>query len=52
MKTEKQTRANMTLEKMRTWKVINTKVKNHVGDYVGYKHLPGLRYSSYNLNTF
>ena len=46
LKTEKQARANMALEKMRTWKVINTKVKNHVGDYVGYKLLPGLRYDT------
>ena len=39
--TEKQARMNMCLEKMRTWKVINPNVHNHVGDAVGYKLVPG-----------
>ena len=41
LKSEKQARMNMCLEKMRTWKVINPNVHNHVGDAVGYKLVPG-----------
>lgn len=41
LQTEKQARANLNLETGRTWKVINPAVKNHVGDAVGYRFLPG-----------
>ena len=41
LKTEKRARMNMCFEKMRTWKVVNPKVTNHVGDPVGYKLMPG-----------
>ncbi|MEI7687703.1 MAG: primary-amine oxidase, partial [Planctomycetota bacterium] len=41
LKTEKQARANLNLESMRTWKIINETVKNVVGEPVGYKFLPG-----------
>jgi primary-amine oxidase len=38
---EKKARTNMALEKMRTWKVINSTSKNAMGQYVGYKLMPG-----------
>ncbi|MGL4551325.1 MAG: primary-amine oxidase [Gemmataceae bacterium] len=41
LKTEKQARAHLNLQTGRTWKVINPSVKNHVGDPVGYRFLPG-----------
>jgi primary-amine oxidase len=41
LRSEKQARAHVNLETMRTWKVINPGVLNHVGEPVGYKLLPG-----------
>jgi primary-amine oxidase len=41
LKTEKQALGNLCLETARTWKVVNPGVKNHVGEPVGYKLLPG-----------
>ncbi len=41
LKSEKQARAHLKLETARTWKIINPSVKNHVGEPVGYKFLPG-----------
>ena len=38
---EKMARAHLNLETGRTWKVINPSVKNHVGEPVGYRFLPG-----------
>lgn len=38
---EKQARANLNLETMRAWKIINPSVKNASGEPVGYKFLPG-----------
>jgi primary-amine oxidase len=41
MLTEKQARANLNLETARTWKIVNSAKKNHVGQPVGYKFMPG-----------
>ncbi len=41
LKKEKQARANLSIESARTWKIINPKVLNSVGDPVSYKFLPG-----------
>jgi primary-amine oxidase len=41
LRTEKQARSHLKLETARTWKVVNPAVKNHVGEPVGYKFLPG-----------
>jgi primary-amine oxidase len=38
---EKQARANLNVETARTWKIVNEKVKNAVGEPVGYKFFPG-----------
>jgi primary-amine oxidase len=38
---EKQARANLNLETARTWKIVNPRVKNSVGEPVGYKFIPG-----------
>lgn len=39
--TERQARANLSLENARTWRIINPNVKNAVGESVGYRFLPG-----------
>jgi len=39
--TEKAARGNLNLETARTWKIANPHVRNHVGEPVGYKLLPG-----------
>lgn len=41
LKSEAQARANLSLETGRTWKFINSSVKNALGEPVGYKFLPG-----------
>jgi primary-amine oxidase len=41
LRTEKEAQGHLNLEKARTWKVVNPGVKNHVGEPVGYKLLPG-----------
>ena len=41
LRTEKAARGHLNLETARTWKVVNPGVKNHVGEPVGYKLLPG-----------
>jgi len=41
LKTEQQARAHLNLETARTWKIISTDKRNHVGEPVGYKFLPG-----------
>jgi primary-amine oxidase len=41
LETEKQARANLSLETARAWKVINPHVLNAVGEPVGYKFFPG-----------
>lgn len=41
LKKEKQARAQLSLESARTWKIVNPKVLNHVGEPVSYKFLPG-----------
>ena len=41
MRTEKQARANLNLETARTWKIVNSSKKNHVGESVAYKFMPG-----------
>jgi len=41
LKSEKQARGHLKLETARTWKIVNPSVKNHVGEPVGYKLLPG-----------
>ncbi len=41
LKTEKQARANLNLETARTWRIVNESVRNHVGEPVGYKFMPG-----------
>jgi primary-amine oxidase len=38
---EQQAKANLNLETMRTWKVVNPSVKNAMGQPVGYKFFPG-----------
>lgn len=39
--TEKQARANLSIEASRTWKIVNPSRKNHVGEPVGYRFMPG-----------
>ncbi|APW62039.1 primary-amine oxidase [Paludisphaera borealis] len=39
--TEKAARGHLKLETARTWKIVNPQAKNHVGEPVGYKLLPG-----------
>ena len=41
LKKEKLARSHLKLETARTWKIVNASVKNHVGELVGYKLLPG-----------
>jgi len=41
LKTEKQARANLNPNTMRTWKVINPASRNRAGEPVGYKLFPG-----------
>jgi primary-amine oxidase len=41
LETEHQARGHLNLETARSWKIINPKVKNAVGDPVGYKFFPG-----------
>ena len=41
LETEKQARANLNLETVRTWRIVNEAVKNAVGDPVAYKFFPG-----------
>jgi primary-amine oxidase len=41
LETEKQARAYLNLETARTWKVLNPRVKNAVGEPVAYRFLPG-----------
>ena len=41
LQTEKQARAHLNLETARTWKIVNPRVKNAVGEPVGYKFFPG-----------
>src|SRR5205807_1067659 len=41
LKSEKQARANLSLESARSWKIVNPAVLNAVGDPVGYRFLPG-----------
>ena len=41
LETEKAARGHLNLETMRTWKIVNPGVLNHVGEPVGYKLLPG-----------
>ena len=41
LKTEKEARGNLNLETARTWKIVNPGVRNHVGEPVGYRFLPG-----------
>jgi primary-amine oxidase len=41
LQTEKQARANLNLETVRTWRIVNPKSLNHVGEPVGYKFFPG-----------
>ena len=38
---EKQARANLNLETARSWKIVNERAKNAVGEPVGYKFFPG-----------
>jgi len=41
LKTEKESLANVNVEKARTWKIVNPAAKNSVGEPVGYKFMPG-----------
>jgi primary-amine oxidase len=41
LRTEKEARGHLNLESARTWKVVNPGVRNHVGEPVGYRFLPG-----------
>jgi primary-amine oxidase len=41
LKTEKQARSHLSLEKARSWKIVNPNVKNAVGQPVAYKFVPG-----------
>lgn len=41
LESEKQARAHLNLETARTWKIVNPRVTNAVGEPVGYKFLPG-----------
>jgi primary-amine oxidase len=38
---EKQARANLKIESARTWRIVNSNVKNAVGEPVAYRFLPG-----------
>ena len=40
LRTEKQARANLSLETARTWRIANPSVPNRVGEPVGYKFFP------------
>src|SRR5207244_8063266 len=40
LKTEKQPRAHLSLEKARTWKIVNPNVRNAIDQPVGYKLIP------------
>jgi primary-amine oxidase len=41
LKTEKQARSHVSVEKARSWKILNPSVKNVVGQSVAYKFVPG-----------
>jgi primary-amine oxidase len=41
LRSEKQARANLSLETARSWKIVNPNVKNAVGQPVAYRFLPG-----------
>ena len=41
LETEKAARAHLNLETARTWKIVNPRVTNAVGEPVGYKFFPG-----------
>jgi primary-amine oxidase len=41
LKTEKEARGHLDLKTARTWKIVNPGVKNHVGEPVAYKFIPG-----------
>jgi primary-amine oxidase len=41
LKSESEARGHLNLETARSWKVVNPRVRNHVGEPVGYKLLPG-----------
>jgi primary-amine oxidase len=41
LETEKQARAHINLETARTWRIVNPKARNAVGEPVGYKFVPG-----------
>jgi primary-amine oxidase len=41
LETEKQARAHLNLERARSWKIVNSQVRNAVGEPVAYKFLPG-----------
>jgi primary-amine oxidase len=41
LKSEKEARGHLNLETARTWKIVNPRAKNHVGEPVGYRFLPG-----------
>lgn len=41
LSSEKQARARLNLETMRTWKIVNPSVRNASGEPVGYRFLPG-----------
>jgi primary-amine oxidase len=41
LKSEKEARGKLNLETARTWKIVNPGMKNHIGEPVGYKLLPG-----------
>ena len=44
LKTEKEARANLSLETGRSWKIVNKAKKNFMGQPVGYKFYPGKLY--------
>jgi primary-amine oxidase len=41
LETEKQARAHLNLETARSWKIVNSQVRNAVGEPVGYRFVPG-----------
>lgn len=41
LKSEKGARGHLNLETARTWKIVNPGARNHVGEPVGYRFLPG-----------
>lgn len=47
LQSEQQARANLNLESARTWKIVNSRELNHVGQPVGYRFLPGDNASPY-----